>query len=144
MLQNYSIPFTWFSHERTHFRDDESDDGGNHLGAGHHKTSSRPCRPYYNQNLTFNDGPQGVTRAVIVNFDVCTTSSFQQTYDRNFATCASSKFAAYSLRSVIAFIDLNFPCEGLTLLQVQQDDSSTKSSIKLMRRVFVNPYQLTQ
>ncbi len=85
-----------------------------------------------NQNLTFNDGPQRVTRAVIDNFDVHTTSSFQQSYDRNLANSATYTFAAYSPRSEIAFIDLNFPIEGLTLIQRQLDDSSTKSSIKLM------------
>jgi hypothetical protein len=91
------------------------------------------------QNLTFNDGPQGVTRAVIDNFDVHTTPSFQQAYDRNLATSAPSTFAAYSPRSEIAFIDLNLPSEGLTLIQRQLDDSSTKSSIKLMGRVLVIP-----
>ena len=83
------------------------------------------------QNLTFNDGPQRVTRAVIDNFDVHTTPSFQQTYDRNLATSATSTFAAYSPRSEIAFIDLNFPSEGLTLIQRQLDDPRTESSINL-------------
>ena len=96
------------------------------------------------QNLTFNDGPQRVTRAVIDNFDVHTTPSFQQTYDRNLATSATSTFAAYSPRSEIAFIDLNLPSEGLTLIQRQLDDSSTKSSIKLMGRVLVNPCQFSR
>ena len=77
------------------------------------------------QNLTFNDGPQRVMRAVIDNFDVHATPSFQQTYDRNLATSATSTFAAYSPRSEIAFIDLNLPSEGLTLIQRQLDDSST-------------------
>ena len=96
------------------------------------------------QNLTFNDGPQRVTRAVIDNFDVHTTPSFQQTYDRNLATSATSTFAAYSPRSEIAFIDLNLPSEGLTLIQRQLDDSSTKSPIKLMGRVLVNPCQFSR
>ena len=34
----------------------------------------------FSQNLTFNDGPQRVTKAVIDNFDVHTTPSIQQTY----------------------------------------------------------------
>jgi hypothetical protein len=96
------------------------------------------------QNLTFNYGPQRVTRAVIDNFDVHTTASFQQTDDRNLATNATSTFAAYSPRSEIAFIDLNLPNEGLTLIQRQLDDSSTKSSIKLMGRVLVNPCQFSR
>jgi hypothetical protein len=70
------------------------------------------------QNLIFNDGPQRVTRAVIDNFDVHTTPSFQQSYDRNLATSATSTFAAYSPSSEIAFTYLNLPSEGLTLSSV--------------------------
>ncbi len=36
-----------FPTKRTHFHDDESDDGGNHRGPGHRKISSRPCGPCY-------------------------------------------------------------------------------------------------
>ena len=61
------------------------------------------------QKLTLNDGPQRVTRAVSDNFVVHTTPSFQQNHDRNLATSATSTFAAYSTRSEIAFIVLNFP-----------------------------------
>ena len=63
------------------------------------------------QNLTFTDGLQRVARAGIVNFDVHTTTSFKQTYDRNLVSSARSTFAAYSPRSKIAFIHLAFPTE---------------------------------
>ena len=69
------------------------------------------------QNLTFKDGPQRVMRAVICNFDLHTTSSFQKTYDRNHATSDASAFAAYSPRSEIGFIYFTFPGKGLTLIQ---------------------------
>jgi hypothetical protein len=78
-------------------------------------------------------------KAIIGNFDVHTTYSFQQTYDRNLATSATSTFAAHSRHSEIAFIDLKLYGEGLILIQCQLDDSNTDSSIKLMGSVLVNP-----
>ena len=102
-----------FSHERTLFLDDESDDGGNHRGQAIVRSPAVRVDRAISQNLTFNDGPQRVTRAVIDNFDVHTTPSFQQTYDRNLATSATSTFAAYSPRSEIAFSISTSPVKGL-------------------------------
>ena len=78
------------------------------------------------QNLTFNDGPQRVTRAVIDNFDVDATPLVSADLRPKLATSATSTFASYLPRSEIAFIYHNFTSEGLTLIQRQLDDSSTK------------------
>ena len=55
-------------------------------------------------NLTFNEGPQRVARAVIDNFDVCTTPSLKQTYDRNLTTSATYTSAAYSPQLSMGFM----------------------------------------
>ncbi len=78
------------------------------------------------QKLNFNDGPQRVTRAVIDNFDVDATPLVSADLRPKLATSATSTFASYLPRSEIAFIYHNFTSEGLTLIQRQLDDSSTK------------------